>query len=138
MNGFITFLIILVIAGGIGIGIPTLLHFIEHGRLWFWPKKKPPPNPYEELYEAAYDVLCADIMENPTDWTSDGYRLVHETKGIVIWIANKDYGIDVSVAEKNKLYSTMPNNKVPSEKIRKAIWEAVQARNAAAIVAQFK
>lgn len=47
-------------------------------------------------------VVAKSIRENPQDWSkSDNFRMMHKSQ-VEIWIANRDYGIEVTEYENNR------------------------------------
>lgn len=91
------------------------------------------------LWESAYSVVEASLLENPEDWVSDGYDLKNVRAGMSIWIANSDYGLSVSMSGKKKeTFGTSGTSHSPSAATRKRLWEAVNTRIAAEVVNRFR
>lgn len=40
--------------------------------------------------------IARSLAENPSEWKSGEYRLTNDAAGIIIWIANELYGMEIN------------------------------------------
>lgn len=98
---------------------------------------KPELSETDRLWESAYAVVEANLLQHPNDWVSDGYHLTNADIGMTVWIANRDYGLDVSLIGGGKKAS-FGGSHSPSDATKKRLWKAANARIAAAVVERFR
>lgn len=103
--------------------VSVAIFFIALGYLEGW--TPPAIAPLRDDVQAVIDLLRLD-----RDWRKGPYTWFHPS-GVNVWVANKDYGLDVVLDAKNENdYSTAGSPKATSMKLddrhRRAIWRVVQ------------